>query len=157
MKSAGAALAKAQRAGQAICCDMHEMMLQEVGTAELPLLDADFISQPRSEVTKKLTLLHPEAHGQLIKYAKVSWNSARQHAYSAAQCCVRADTRCKADSLRHPAAPTIQMGHCLEGVSTCIVHDMEGCRCGGQGHQAGAACRLAWMGGTEQARQASQP
>ena len=37
----------------------------------MPLLDSDFITKPRTEVTLKLLLLKPEAAGQLVKYAKV--------------------------------------------------------------------------------------
>lgn len=52
-------------------CIRCACLMQEIGTAEIPLLDADFITNPRTEVTKKLLLLKPEAAGQLVKYAKV--------------------------------------------------------------------------------------
>lgn len=46
--------------------------MQTLGIAEVPLLDADFIAQPRKIASLELPFFRPHAHGHLMKLAKAS-------------------------------------------------------------------------------------
>lgn len=52
--------------------------MQTLGIAEVPLLDADFIAQPRKIASLELPFFRPHAHGHLMKLAKAS-RSLLQH------------------------------------------------------------------------------
>ena len=47
------------------------MVLQTLGIAEIPLVDADFIVNPRKVVHFDTAFFKPEAHGHLLKLSKV--------------------------------------------------------------------------------------
>ncbi|KAK9787262.1 hypothetical protein WJX73_001203 [Symbiochloris irregularis] len=64
----------------------------EIGTAEVPLLDADFIKNPRQEFTHHVMLLKPEAATQLIKYAKAGMKG-QERAGKAGVTALRRDTQ----------------------------------------------------------------
>lgn len=48
-----------------------EIALQTLGIAEIPLVDADFVVNPRKIVQLDTAFFKPEAHGHLLKLAKV--------------------------------------------------------------------------------------
>lgn len=47
------------------------MAVQTLGIAEIPLVDADFILNPRKIVQVDTAFFKPEAHGHLLKLSKV--------------------------------------------------------------------------------------
>ena len=58
------------------------MAVQTLGIAEIPLVDADFILNPRKIVQVDTAFFKPEAHGHLLKLSKVCASHSIKHCMS---------------------------------------------------------------------------
>ncbi len=58
------------------------MAVQTLGIAEIPLVDADFILNPRKIVQVDTAFFKPEAHGHLLKLSKVRASCSTEYCMS---------------------------------------------------------------------------